>query len=531
MAAPLEAAETAASSISARRSDGFEPSTVSTRPARSPSAGRRRGRRRREARPGRCGGRRPVDQVLALAVAVEAPGEGDLGVRADRPGTVGVVEEEVDLAVVGRLAPAEPANSTSSGFSARSSSGLSSRSPTGSSRRVRFAGAVRPDDDRHAGLEVDLDRIDERLEAAELDRLQMHAKCRLSSGQDAARTRLYFVPAPTSNSHGPRTRPRPRTRRAPPRSPPRPLARRLGEPGEHLMERTERLPLEPRALGRRGKPQRRFDARCTRRPRNPASRAAPRAPSAVNGPGQPRAGRRQLGEAPDDRDRDREEAVAVGLGEDDRRVAAARRAGPHGRCGERAGLSGRYIRPEPGDRPRRMSRPRRRGLAVHHSRRDVGEAGGRAAAAASRGCSRRVGGEHAPRRRARPRRATGRPSPRRCRARAAPADGGQVEHLLGRLAEPSVEERVPAVPGSGPRAATARGSSPCRRPRRRSWLPSQTSSIQPRSSSRETFATSSGWSSRCAPARGRPPRRRCRRGSRSRIRMRSAWPCQPPSSG
>ena len=48
---------------------------------------------------------------------------------------------------------------------------------------VRLPGAVRPDDDGHSRLEPHLDRIRERLEAAQLDRAQEHAP-----QSDAART-------------------------------------------------------------------------------------------------------------------------------------------------------------------------------------------------------------------------------------------------------------------------------------------------------------------------------------------------------
>ena len=56
---------------------------------------------------------------------MQPPRHRDLAVRQVGPGAVGVVEQQVDLAVVGRrVRPTEPAKSTSSGFSARSSPGL-----------------------------------------------------------------------------------------------------------------------------------------------------------------------------------------------------------------------------------------------------------------------------------------------------------------------------------------------------------------------------------------------------------------------
>ena len=69
--------------------------------------------------------RRPVHEVLALAAAVQAARDRHLR-PLERPVARGVVEEELDLAVLRGLARrAAPAKSTSSGFSARSSCGAS----------------------------------------------------------------------------------------------------------------------------------------------------------------------------------------------------------------------------------------------------------------------------------------------------------------------------------------------------------------------------------------------------------------------
>ena len=133
-----------------------------------------------------------VDEVLALAAAVQAPRHRDLAVRQVRPGAVGVVEEQVDLGEVdGRRPVVDPAKSTSSGFSARSSPGLID--PVAQrieSETFDLPGAVRAHDDGDPGLELDLDGVDERLEAAQLDRPQVHAERRLASGTDAARASL-----------------------------------------------------------------------------------------------------------------------------------------------------------------------------------------------------------------------------------------------------------------------------------------------------------------------------------------------------
>ena len=120
--------------------------------------------------------------------AIETSENGEVG-----PGAVLVVE---DAARPRRsrpaLRPAEPAKRTSSGFSARSSCGLSE--PVAqriASEMFDLPGAVRPDDDRDPRLEAHLDRVDERLEAAQLDRLQVHAAqvCR-AGGWRRRRARL-----------------------------------------------------------------------------------------------------------------------------------------------------------------------------------------------------------------------------------------------------------------------------------------------------------------------------------------------------
>ena len=122
--------------------------------------------------------RRPVDEVLPLPAPVQPPRDRDLGERQLAEASVLVVEDELDLAEVGRAAaPAEPAKRTSSGFSARSSCGESDAGrPEDRVGDVRLAGAVRADDHGDARLEPDLDRVHERLEPAKLDRVQVHAR-------------------------------------------------------------------------------------------------------------------------------------------------------------------------------------------------------------------------------------------------------------------------------------------------------------------------------------------------------------------
>jgi hypothetical protein len=69
--------------------------------------------------------------------------------------------------LVGRR-PAAPLKRTSSGFSARSSDGSQrARRPDDRVGDVRLAGAVRSDDHGDAGLELQLEGVRERFEAAQ----------------------------------------------------------------------------------------------------------------------------------------------------------------------------------------------------------------------------------------------------------------------------------------------------------------------------------------------------------------------------
>ena len=126
---------------------------------------------------------RAVDEVLALTAAVQAAQERDLRERKLGERAVLVVEEELDLAEIGgwpvlaareqhvvRLLGPELARS---------------EAPGGPEQRVgdvRLAGAVRPDHDGDSRLEPHLDGIRERLEAAQLDRSQVHAGGSLTNG-------------------------------------------------------------------------------------------------------------------------------------------------------------------------------------------------------------------------------------------------------------------------------------------------------------------------------------------------------------
>src|SRR5262249_4448642 len=130
---------------------------------------------------------RLVDQVLALAAAMQPPGDRDLR-PLERPGPLGIVEQELDLAEVARLAAARAREEHV--VRLLGSKLVRRERAAGPDDRVgdvRLAGAVRADDDRHSRLEPDLDVIRERLETAQLDRTEMHAKRRLAARADGGR--------------------------------------------------------------------------------------------------------------------------------------------------------------------------------------------------------------------------------------------------------------------------------------------------------------------------------------------------------
>ena len=119
--------------------------------------------------------RRPVHQVLALAAPVEPAGDRELRVR-ERAVAVLVVEEELDLTPIGRPARAGAGVDDVVGLlGAQLGRAQRAGRPDDRVRDVRLPGAVRPDDDGDSRLEAHLDRIRERLEAAQLDRAQEHA--------------------------------------------------------------------------------------------------------------------------------------------------------------------------------------------------------------------------------------------------------------------------------------------------------------------------------------------------------------------
>jgi hypothetical protein len=131
--------------------------------------------------------RRFVDQVLALAASVQAAGDRDLAEFEGLERAVGVVEQQLDLAPVCRRAAGGAGKEDVVGPLGAELRGR--ERPGGPEQCVGDVGLARPvwaDDDRDPPLEPHIDRIRERLEAAQLDRAQVHAFGTLTSRADDA---------------------------------------------------------------------------------------------------------------------------------------------------------------------------------------------------------------------------------------------------------------------------------------------------------------------------------------------------------
>ena len=118
--------------------------------------------------------RGPVDEVLALAAAVQPPRDRELRI-VDGQGPVGVVEEQLDLAEVGRAARSAAGEEDVVGLLGPQL-GRAERAggPADRVGDIGLARAVRADDHADARLETNLDRVGEGLEATQLDGAQMH---------------------------------------------------------------------------------------------------------------------------------------------------------------------------------------------------------------------------------------------------------------------------------------------------------------------------------------------------------------------
>src|SRR5205085_11934366 len=128
--------------------------------------------------------RRAVHEVLALPAAVQPARDRELGV-AELGDVVGALEDELDLAEGGgRPFPGAAEEDVVRLLGAKLSRAEAPRCPDDRVGDVRLPGSVRPDEDRRPGLEAELDRIGEALEAAQADACEVHARS-LPVGPDA----------------------------------------------------------------------------------------------------------------------------------------------------------------------------------------------------------------------------------------------------------------------------------------------------------------------------------------------------------
>ncbi len=117
---------------------------------------------------------RAGEAVLALAAAVEPPEDRDLG-HAEPEGAVTVVEDELDLGALARLAAGRSAEDhVLHRLSAHRERRLLAERPQNGVGDVGLTGAVGADDHAHAGAELELGPVRERLEPLQGDRLQIH---------------------------------------------------------------------------------------------------------------------------------------------------------------------------------------------------------------------------------------------------------------------------------------------------------------------------------------------------------------------
>ena len=120
---------------------------------------------------------RAVDEVLALAATVQPPRDRDLGEVQLAEVAALVVEDELDLAAVGGCAALGAVEQDVVGLlGAQLRRRQRAGGPDDRVGDVRLARAVRPHDDGDARLELQLERVRKRLEAAQAERAQMHGR-------------------------------------------------------------------------------------------------------------------------------------------------------------------------------------------------------------------------------------------------------------------------------------------------------------------------------------------------------------------
>jgi hypothetical protein len=116
-----------------------------------------------------------IEQVLPFSAAMQPASDGEVGI-GHRAVALGIVEEELDLAeVLGRAAAAAREDHVVGLLRPEVGRRHRAGGPDDGVRDVGLPRAVGADDDGDAWLEADLDRLRERLEAAQLYRPQMHA--------------------------------------------------------------------------------------------------------------------------------------------------------------------------------------------------------------------------------------------------------------------------------------------------------------------------------------------------------------------
>ena len=115
-----------------------------------------------------------VDEVLAFARAIHAPGDSDL-VKVDGQHMVRVIEHQRDLGDTHRLARRRAReDDILHGLAAQLLGALLAQDPQNRVRNVRFSRAVGTDDDGQARLKRHMGAVGKRLEPFEREGLEIH---------------------------------------------------------------------------------------------------------------------------------------------------------------------------------------------------------------------------------------------------------------------------------------------------------------------------------------------------------------------